>query len=197
MPTEDTTDQTTEQPTNEQPPAQPEESVESLRARVANAERERDGARRESEGAQAYLQNLLGTLRTAAERPGGAPVEERSLAERLAENPEGVLDEHFKQRMGPIYNAYLENQDLQNRELARERILRDDKLQDADGTSFWNKYEKEINDFMAGMPLEVRARPGAYERALKFVMAEHIEEVSDAKAARIAKQREARERGAF
>ena len=205
MPTEETEQNTQNEPGGETPPAK-EPTVTELQQMLEASNKDREAARldavnarRESEGAQAYLQNLLGTMRTAAEagNRGAAPVDERTLAEKLSENPEGVLDEHFRARMGPIVNAYLQNQDLQNRELAKERMLRDDSLKDAEGVSFWTKYEKEVDQFMAGMPAEIRARPGTYERALKFVMAEHIDEVADAKAARIAKQREARERGAF
>jgi hypothetical protein len=176
---------------------QPSE-IDQLKERLAAAEARADAARKDSEGAQAYLQNLLGTLRTAAERPSSSEAEPpRDLRERITEDPEGVLDEHFRTRMGPLYNAYLQNQDLQNRELARERIYRDDNLKDENGVSFWDKYEREIDSFMTGMPAEVKARPGAYERALKFVLAQHLDEVVDSRAAKLARVREARERGAF
>lgn len=183
---------TTQQATNEP-------SAAELAAQLAQARQEAAAAQREKEGTQAYLQNLLNTLNVAAASRGNTEGAEqaRSLAEKLAENPELALDEHFRSRMGPIYNTYLQNAEMTNRELARERLSRDENLKDADGKSFWDKYEKEVDDFMKSMPPEVKARPGAYERALKFVMADHLDEVTEARAARISKQREARERGAF
>ena len=204
----DETQTSTEQPTQTNEPTATETlatetpkepTVAELKAAYEASQRDLANAKRESEGAQAYLQMLLGTLQTAAQTrtSADAPQDQRTLAERLAENPDVVLDEHFRSRMGPIYQAYLDNQNLQNRELAAERLRRDDKYQDAEGQSYWDKYQREINEFMQGMPPEVKARPGAYERALKFVLADKLDEVSDDKARKMAKKREAMERGAF
>ena len=162
---------------------------------VAALRAERDKYRKDAEGAAAYLQQMLGTLQSAAAQRDSAaakPADDRPLAERIAEDPEGVLDEHFRSRMGPLYNAYLQNQDGLNRQLDFERIAREP----ADAEML-TKYEKEVDDFMRDMPLEVRARPGSYARAFKFVLANHLDEVADMRADRKAKEREARERGAF
>ena len=57
-------------------------------------ERALAGARQaDAEGAAAYLQQLLGTLQNAAATRGetAPPKDDRPLAERIAEDPEGVL----------------------------------------------------------------------------------------------------------
>jgi hypothetical protein len=67
--------------------------------------------------------------------------------------------------MGPVIQEYFGRQAETNREVA---IQRQPKL--------FEKYEREVDEFMKDMPLDVKAKPGSYEAALKYVRSQHLEE---------------------
>lgn len=155
--------------------------LETLRAENTRLLAEHAAARKEAEGAQAYVQQMMGTLREAAANASRANAdgEQPTLKDKLDADPEGVLDEHFRTRMGPLYAGYMENQSNMNRQLFADRIARDPEWKED-----WTKYEKEVDEFMKTVPPDVRAQPGAYERAFKFVLAEHLDDVVKARKTR-------------
>src|SRR5213080_2789784 len=137
-----------------------------------------DKSEKDAAGAQAYVQQLISSLGVAATRTeqprgdgdGADPVEQ--LRERMNDDPIGVLDQHFQSRIAPLANTYAENQAALNRQLTAERLSRDEVNRE-----LWQKYEKEVDDFMSTMPGQVRVQPNAYENAFKFILAQHLDEV--------------------
>src|SRR5438094_9868395 len=137
-----------------------------------------DKSEKDAAGAQAYVQQLISALGVAATRTeptrsdgdGADPVEQ--LRERMNDDPIGVLDQHFQSRIAPLANTYAENQAALNRQLTAERMGRDEVNRE-----LWQKYEKEVDEFMSTMPGQVRVQPNAYENEFKFILAQHLDEV--------------------
>ena len=129
---------------------------------------------RDSEGAKAYVQNLIAQVQEAANR-GPAPPDmsdpnvKESIREKLNEDPVGFMNAHFQERIRPLATFALDNQAALNRQLAAERLK-------GEG---WDEYEGEVDEFMGAMPPEVRAKPGSYEAAFRFVLSkpENFEKV--------------------
>jgi len=151
---------------------------------------------RDAEGAKAYVQTLVQRIEEAASRgtvqPGPAagidpndPEARQTLRERLDADPIGFMNAHFQERIRPLASFAMENQGALNRQLAADRLKDED----------WADYEAEVDEFMQGMPAEVRAKPGSYEAAFRFVLSkpENFEKVV---AKRIARKLE-QEKGAF
>ena len=146
---------------------------------------------KDAAGTQAYVQQLVSSLQTAASRPtpgdgneNGDPHER--LREEMNEDPIGVLDRHFQSRIAPLANTYADNQAQLNRQLTAERLSRDEVNRE-----LWQKYEKEVDEFMSTMPGQVRVQPNAYENAFRFVLSQHLDEVVDL---RVSKRSEAEKR---
>lgn len=169
------------QPTEEQAPSN-EEALAVARAEKEEALRVAREALRQSEAAKAYVSTLTATLKDSAERiaiarqGGGANYEEQpSLQERLNEDPEAVLEEHYNKRTAPIVRANLENQAKIVRELAVSK-LNNVKLYDG-GPSLWERYGDEVDQFLGQFPdVSTRAAPDAYEAAIQWVRSKHIDE---------------------
>jgi hypothetical protein len=162
-------------------PKEPE-GLASLREENLKLRQMAEKAIRDGEEAKSYVHQLMGQLqgaasaaRSVAAEPG-VPLNDE-MREQLQQDPIGVLDAHFQARMAPMREAYLKNQDALNRQLAAERLSKQG----------WKDYEKEVDAFMAPVPYEVRAQPGAYESAFRIVLANHLDEEVEKRVA--AKQR--------
>src|SRR5215468_9388034 len=110
--------------------------------------------------ARQYVGALLSKINEVAQR---RPPE--AMRETFDEDPEGAVNRMFNERVGPIVQEYLTNTARLHRERAAEKL----------GDN-WNKYSGEIDNFMATMPLDVQAKPGAWEAAHRYIVAGHLDE---------------------
>lgn len=159
--------------------------LESMRAENATLRTQSTQAASDAAAARAYSEQIVASLQVAAAQGGN--VGDRPVAtdrrEKFAEDPEAAVNDMFRERVAPIYGEYLKNQSTLNRQLAAERCK----------DKGWSEYEKEVDEFMESMDPNVKAQPGAYEKALDFVKARNIDKEVD----RMVKARLATERGAF
>jgi len=168
----------------------------AIKAENANLRETAAKAVRDAEGAKAYVQTLVQRIEEAASRgapaPGPAagidpndPDARQALRERLDADPIGFMNAHFQERIRPLASFALDNQAALNRQLAADRLKEED----------WADYEAEVDEFMSGMPPEVRAKPGSYEAAFRFVLSkpENFEKVLTKRMNRKLEQ----EKGAF
>lgn len=174
-----TTPETTEETVEAQPSG---ETVDELKARLAQSEDEADRAKR-------FIVNFVagrGNERSS-EMPADplAGVTPDNVIEEFKENPLGLLDKHFATRMAPIVADNLEARAKDNRNNAIQRL----------GKETWSEYGDEIDRFMGGLSLHTRANPGSYEEALHFVRAKNIDKEIDKRVEARLKQAEAEKKG--
>lgn len=161
-------------------PEDPKAALERAQAEKEEALRIARQALRETESAKAYVATLTSTIKDSAEKIAVARerrtegYEEPSLAERLQEDPEAVLEEHYNRRTAPIIRANLETQARQSRELAVMK-LKNQPLYEG-GPSLWDRYGEECDQFLSQFPAESRASPDAYDAAVGWVRSKHIDE---------------------
>lgn len=157
-----------------QPPA------ETPEARIARLEQERDehkavaaGAVKRAQDAERFVSTVTERLKETAIRgsqPAGRPVSEeearQQLRERLAEDPDRVLSEHYDARTGPLVQGFLEQQGRTNRELfiAKQSMS-------PDGKELLTDYMEDVDKFLADFGPEHRASTDAYDAALRWVRA--------------------------
>jgi hypothetical protein len=175
----DTGDKEPEAPHTEGEAPSNEEALAVARAEKEEALRVAREALRQTEAAKAYVSTLTATLKDSAERiaiaRGSSPEEQQSLQERLNEDPESVLEEHYNRRTAPIVKANLENQAKIVRELAISK-LGNTKLYDG-GPSLWERYGDEVDQFLGQFSdPSTRAAPDAYDAAIQWVRSKHIDE---------------------
>jgi len=115
--------------------------------------------------ARQYVGALLSKINEVAQR---RPPE--AMRETFDEDPEGAVNRMFNERVGPIVQEYLTNTSRLHRERAAEKL----------GDNF-SKYASEIDNFMSTMPLDVQAKPGAWEAAHRYIVAGHLDEEFDAR----------------
>ena len=169
----------TEKPKEEPKGSTPQELQSQLDAAKAKASE----AEAESERAKRYIVQLVQRFQEGrgTQQQQNQPSEaERAQAikDRLEEDPQSVLDEHFNERMTPLLEQQLRNTASSNRQLAKERLSG---IKDAEGVSKWDKYEKEVDEFMKPLSLETQAQPGAWENAFQFIRSQHLDdEIQDA-----------------
>jgi hypothetical protein len=137
------------------------------------------GATKEAEGAKAYVASLMSTLQNAAENgagplAGGEGGEQVDIKERFAEDPLRVMEEHYQARTAPLVEASQKTLADQNREIARLN-LSSQRLWEG-GPTVWDKYGKEIDEFMGQFKPEIRAQSSAYEAAVRWVRTKHIDD---------------------
>jgi hypothetical protein len=89
----------------------------------------------------------------------------KTRQDQFDEDPETAVNQMFNERVAPIVGEYLTNTARQHRNQAA-RDLGDN----------WQRYEREIDDFMSTMPLDVQAKPGAWESAYRYILAGHLDE---------------------
>src|SRR5262252_5506998 len=114
--------------------------------------------------ARQYVGALLAKIQeVAAKRDGGGGGDTRR--DQFDEDPETAVNQMFNERVAPIVGEYLTNTARANRN-ATARELGEN----------WTRYEREIDDFMSTMPLDVQAKPGAWESAYRYILAGHLDE---------------------
>jgi hypothetical protein len=120
----------------------------------------------EAAGARGQVQLILDQIQRAAST--GDQTAQRAvktLRDRFDDDPVAAMNELVTMRVGPIVQEYFGRTADTEREAARQKH----------GKQF-EKYEGEIDEFMKDMPLDVKAKPGSYTAALKYVRSQHLEE---------------------
>jgi hypothetical protein len=136
----------------------------------------------EAAAARGQVQLILDQIQRAA-ATGDAGAKEaqdrvKNMRDKFDEDPVAAMNELVTMRIGPVLQEYFGRSAEAEREVARAKH----------GKQF-DKYEKEVDDFMRDMPLDVKAKPGSYTAALKYVRSQHLDdEIEEAK-------KEERERG--
>lgn len=168
-----------------------EDPVASLKADNARLAEIAQRAMKEAESTKEYVQRLTTQLQMAASRApqGNGNEGEFDLREALNDNPQAVLDHHFASRMQPLIEQNLGYQ------VATARGMFEQKLQAAPDfvREEYTKYKDELEEFMKGIPAEVKANPAAWDNALDFVRAKHLDEIVERRKTRATKM----ERAAF
>jgi len=142
---------------------------EATKARLAQAE---DVANK----SQAYSRQILERIQlAAAQNQQAEPNGQNEFRDRMNENPEAVLDEHFKSRIAPLAEMSLANQWSVNLQMADAQFASDED---------WQKYRPEVVAFMEKTPLELRAQPNSLQKAFNLVKSEHLDEIIERKSAK-------------
>lgn len=97
-----------------------------------------------------------------AVREGDVEMAEKYLAQR-----EGAVSRQLGQRIDQLEQVGT----TALSEVHRDRIA---------GLKHYKKYEKEINDVVAGLPAQMRAQSGAYQYAYRIVVGTHLDEIEAA-----------------
>jgi hypothetical protein len=113
--------------------------------------------------ARQYVGALLQKIQDVATKRQQA--ESPSRQDMFDENPEAAVNQMFNERVAPIVGEYLTNTARMHRNQAADKLGEN-----------WQRYEREIDDFMATMPLDVQAKPGAWESAYRYILAGHLDE---------------------
>jgi hypothetical protein len=153
--------------------AEGSEGQESLADKFARLEKENTELRQttqaslsEASAARGQVQLILDQIqRAAASGDQGAVKAEKSIREKFDDDPMAAVNELFTMRMGPVIQEYF------GRQADAERAAAFSK-----NTKQFEKYGREVDEFMKDMPLDVKAKPGSYEAALKYVRSQHLEE---------------------
>jgi uncharacterized coiled-coil DUF342 family protein len=152
----------------EKPSAKPEgDDVRKILEDIRSENAQLKGAVQTSTQAAGEARQYVGALlakiqEVASKRSEGGKTTRQDMFD---EDPETAVNQMFNERVAPIVGEYLTNTARDNRTRAAERL----------GDS-WGRYEREIDDFMATMPLDVQAKPGAWESAYRYILAGHIDE---------------------
>lgn len=142
-----------------------------------------DRSSKDAAGAQAYVKTIMEQMQHAAARVDqirNAPTQEQ-IRQAFDEDPQGVLDRHFQERMAPIVHTHLEN----TAEIVKSHFV-DRVKEDPD----WKAYKGEVEEFMKNIEPAVKAQPGAWDRAFAFVRSNHLDEIADRRAERILAQKQ-------
>ena len=149
--------------------------VQAAEARAAKASADADAAKRSVVQLVTELQTLAAQQARSAEVPRGD-----KLRELLDTDPEKALDAVLEERTRPIREEQQQLQvqqldaiaTLQHR-LAEERVL----AKGGHEAREWAKYKAEVDQFMRDVPVDVRAKDGAWERAFNLVRMDHLDEI--------------------
>lgn len=145
-----------------------ESKLAELEAKVQEQESLIAQSNKQLDDAKTYIKGLVDKIQDAAtKQPVAAPEPEAAFADKFEANPEEAIDEMFRKRVGPIYNAYLDNQAQMVRETFINRVPKQQ----------WDKYGEEVDKFMHDMPADARANPKAYESAYNLVLSQHIDDI--------------------
>lgn len=156
-----------------------DESSEALKDKITRLEAESQEMRgvtqrslEEAAAARGQVSVILEQIqRAAAAGDKGAQQQVKTLRDRFDEDPVAAMNDLVTMRVGPIVQEYFGRSADNEREAARLKH----------GKQF-DKYADEVDDFMKDMPLDVKAKPGSYTAALKYVRSQHLEEeVEDAR----------------
>jgi len=124
----------------------------------------------EAATARGQVQVILDQIQRAAAAgaiPDAARVEKeaKTFRDRFDDDPVAAMNDLVTMRVGPIVQEYFGRTADTEREAAKVKH----------GKTF-DKYEKEIDEFMKDMPLDVKAKPGSYTQALKYVRSLHLDD---------------------
>jgi len=154
-------------------PEKAEAETNDLKARFEQAQQENQELRgttqralEEATTARAQVNLILEQIQRAASQ-GDASAQKavKTLRDRFDEDPVSAMNDLVTMRVGPIVQEYFGRTANTEREAAHAKH----------GKQF-EKYEDEIDEFMKDMPLDVKAKPGSYTAALKYVRSQHLEE---------------------
>lgn len=159
--------------TPESAPATPEPNPE-----VARLQAEVQKAQAESEAAKRYVVQLVTQWQEATKAPPPDPAKETAeFRELLDTDPRRALDLAFEERMRPLLQETVGLQAQAEKKATEMRFAAADEYTRRE----WDRYRPEVEQFMAPMPLDVQAKPGAWEEAFKFVRMNHFDEVVTAR----------------
>lgn len=177
------------------------EANKDLLAKIAKLEEDNKAlagqaktASEKAERASGLMQRMLGQLEQLAQRGNGREAPERNasdsdplsrLKELHEEDPIAAVNELFNMRMGPLINQQNQNMAVPNREGARERAAK----------AGLDKFNDEVDKFMEEMPEDVKAKPGSWDAAYRYVAMQHIDEIVDDKV-KIIQEKASRPEGA-
>lgn len=146
-------------------PEKPKEDIRKMIDDLRSEVRGQVGVAAQSAGeARQYVGALLQKIQDVAAKRQ-AEQHQPSRQDMFDENPEAAVDQMFKERVAPIVGEYLTNTARQNRTAAAKDLGEN-----------WTRYEREIDEFMSTMPLDVQAKPGAWESAYRYILAGHLDE---------------------
>jgi len=114
--------------------------------------------------ARQYVGALLQKIQDVAAKRQQAD-QGRTRQDQFDEDPEAAVNQMFNERVAPIVGEYLTNTARDNRVRAAKDLGEN-----------WTRYEREIDEFMSTMPLDVQAKPGAWESAYRYILAGHLDE---------------------
>jgi len=165
----DTTDETTGKGDKEEKGSADKERLDKLERENTELRSTTQRSLEEAAAARGQVQLILDQIQRAAAQgdPGAREVhgKAQTMRDKFDEDPVAAMNELVTMRVGPILQEYFGRSAETEREAARTKH----------GKQF-EKYEKEIDEFMKDMPLDVKAKPGSYTAALKYVRSQHLDE---------------------
>lgn len=166
----------------EKPDTQDDDAQVALAEKVAQLERHGEELRsvtqrslEEAAQARGQVSTILDQIQRAAANANdrGAQQQVKTLRDKFDEDPVAAMNELVTMRVGPIVQEYFGRTADTERDRARMQH----------GKTF-DKYADEVDEFMRDMPLDVKAKPGSYTAALKYVRSQHLDdEIEEAKKA--------------
>jgi hypothetical protein len=120
----------------------------------------------EAAAARGQVQVILDQIQRAAN--AGDPQAKqavKTMRDRFDEDPVAAMNDLVTMRLGPVVQEYFGRTADTEREAAQ-----------AKHGKLFARYADEVDDFMRDMPLDVKAKPGSYTAALKYVRSQHLEE---------------------
>ena len=99
--------------------------------------------------------------------PAPPAQQQQEEAPNLLTDPDGFMDQQFKQRLAPLYGGILNSQRQTNKALFQQRV----------GEEEYKKYGEEIESFVNNLAPQTQLDPGSYEIAHTFVRGKHSDEI--------------------
>lgn len=165
-----------EKPDTQEDSTEKDESKDPVAEKLARLEAQNNEMRsvtqrslEEAAAARGQVSVILEQIqRAAAAGDKGAQQQVKTLRDRFDEDPVSAMNDLVTMRVGPIVQEYFGRSADAERDAARTKH----------GKMF-DKYADEVDEFMKDMPLDVKAKPGSYSAALKYVRSQHLEEEVD------------------
>lgn len=168
--------------TPEAPQAPPAVDFAALQQRLAETERIAAEARRENEAIKRFVVQQVASQPPPAPSPEMMAAEQERFREFAAENPRAAMGYAAEERIAPMVQE-IQAQTLQRDAEREERygfeqLLRSDDPVVRDEAK---RYGDEVKQFLANMPLDVRASPGVVETAFRHVRGQHLDDIVNAR----------------
>lgn len=125
---------------------------------------------KDSETSKAYVHQLIANLQ--AQQGQQQEGEEPDLNEVFSQDPVKAAEYLIQQKIAPLQQNFEANQALMNRQASADRLSNDKKF-----GKLWGKYEKEVDEFLSKVPMNIRAMPSSVDNAFKFVLLNHFDDV--------------------